>query len=75
MKEDLELRINFLSVDNKIARNSHGVFFKIGDIVKHESEEDDLATIQGFKIDKRSNEVKVFTTRGHCHLDFLYHNK
>ena len=36
MNKDLELKCNFLSVDKKIARNSYGEFFKVGEEVGHE---------------------------------------
>lgn len=72
--EDLELRQNFLSVDKKIARDSYGTFFKVGETVGHEGTEgNETAVITSFEIDEESKEIKVFTTRGHCHLDFIYH--
>lgn len=72
--EDLELRQNFLSVNKKIARDSFGTFFKVGDTVGHEGTEgNETAIIERFEIDDDYEEVKVFTTRGHCHLDFIYH--
>tara|TARA_R110002049_G_scaffold231127_2_gene403450 strand:+ start:38360 stop:38590 length:231 start_codon:yes stop_codon:yes gene_type:complete len=61
---------NFLSVDKKTARSSYGEFFEIGEEVGHEGATD-LATIQGFVEEFDGNEIKVFTSKGHCHLDFL----
>ena len=40
MDNDLELRCNFISVDFEIARNSYGEFFKIGDEVGHDGNDD-----------------------------------
>lgn len=71
MIEDLELRQNFISVDSTIARDSYGSYFKIGDEVGHEGS-NDFATILSFEIDKESQEVKVNTSKGHCHLDFIF---
>lgn len=69
--EDLELRQNFLSVSKKIARDSFGVYYKVGELVGHEGAED-TAIIESFSIDKESEEIKVQTSKGHCHLDFLF---
>lgn len=68
--EDLELRQNFLSVSKKIARDSFGVYYKVGELVGHEGAED-TAIIESFSVDEESEELKVHTSRGHCHLDFL----
>ena len=73
LSRDLDLRCNFISVDHKIARNSYGEFFKIGDEVGHEGgEEDDLAKILSFELDEESNEVKANTTNGWSHIDFIF---
>lgn len=69
--KDLELRQNFLSVDKKIAINSFGSYYKVGEEVGHEGAED-KAIIESFSIDEESAEVKVHTSKGHCHLDFLF---
>ena len=65
-----EIKQNFLSVDKKTARSSYGEFFTIGEEVGHEGAEDN-AVIQGFVEEFDGNEIKVFTSKGHCHLDFL----
>ena len=70
MDKDLELRCNFISVDYKIARNSYGDFFKIGEVVGHEDNED-TATIMSFELDEESNEVKAWTDKGWSHIDFI----
>ena len=70
MNEDLDLRCNFISVDYKIARNSYGDFFKIGEDVGHENNED-TATIISFELDEESNEVKAWTDKGWAHIDFI----
>lgn len=68
-KDKMHKRQNFLSVDKKTARSSYGDYFQIGDEVGHEGA-DDLAIIYGFVEDFDGNEIKVFTSKGYCHLDF-----
>lgn len=70
MDKDLDLRCNFISVDYKIARNSYGDFFKVGEEVGHESN-DETAIIQSFSLDEESNEVKAWTNLGWAHIDFI----
>lgn len=74
-ERELDLRQNFLSMDKKIAMDSFGVFYRIGDVVKHEGSKNpkETAVIEKFSIDKKSEEIKVNTNKGHCHLDFIYH--
>tara|TARA_R110000772_G_scaffold72323_2_gene157792 strand:- start:1922 stop:2173 length:252 start_codon:yes stop_codon:yes gene_type:complete len=69
-KKEMLTRQNFLSVDKKTARSSEGEFFTIGDECGHEGATD-LAVIYGFVEEVDVNEIKVFTSKGHCHLDFL----
>jgi predicted hydrocarbon binding protein len=67
-----EIRQNFLSVDKKTARSSYGEFYTIGEEIGHEGAENwEIATIQGFVEMIEQNEIKVFTSKGTCHLDFL----
>lgn len=61
---------NFISVDKKTARNSYGEFFSVGETVGHDGA-DDTATILSFEAEVEMNEVKVMTTKGHAHIDFL----
>jgi len=72
LSDDLELRCNFISVDNKVARNSYGEFFKIGDEVGHDGHDDGTAKILSFELDEESNEVKAHTSKGWSHLDFIF---
>lgn len=63
---------NFISVDEKTARNSYGEFFTIGDNVEHEDVSVlDIAIIEKFEIDKESNEIKAHTNKGWAHIDFI----
>jgi hypothetical protein len=71
MNEDLDLRCNFISVDHKIARNSYGDFFKVGELVGHEELNNETATIMSFELDEESNEVKAWTDKGWSHIDFI----
>lgn len=75
LSDDLELRCNFISVDNKVARNSYGEFFKIGDEVGHDGHDDGTAKILSFELDEESNEVKAHTSKGWSHLDFIFKNE
>ena len=69
-KEQMLTRQNFLSVDKKTARSSEDQFFTIGEECGHEGATD-YAIIYGFVEEIDGNEIKVFTSKGHCHLDFL----
>lgn len=71
-----EIAQNFLSTDKKTARDSYGEFYTIGEEVGHEGAPDgEMATIYGFVEEIEANEIKVFTSKGNCHLDFLYKKK
>ena len=70
MQEDLDLRCNLISVDFKVAQNSYGDMFKVGETVGHE-DNDETAVIQSFELDEESNEVKAWTDKGWSHLDFI----
>lgn len=53
--------------------SSQGDYFRVGDTVKHEGASDtESAVIKKFTIDRTTEEVKAYTTKGHCHIDFLY---
>lgn len=76
MKRAQDLRVNFISTNYQIAINSDGDYFRIGDKVHHEgAPENEIGIIEKFEIDNESEEVKVFTDKGHCHIDFIYHVK
>lgn len=62
---------NFISVDFKTALSSYGEYFTLGERVRHEDSEAGEATITGFELDTATNEVRVFTTEGFAHLDFI----
>lgn len=61
---------NFISVDGKTVRNSYGQFFTVGEVVGHEGASD-TATILSFEPVTEENEIRVITTKGHAHIDFL----
>ncbi len=69
--EEQELRMNFISTDKTLARDSYGEYFKVGEVVEHEDDTVGSATILSFEIDEEYNEVKVITDKGWAHLDFL----
>lgn len=63
---------NFLSTDQKTARNSNNQYFSVGETVGHENgKESSEAQILSLEFDISSNEVLVKTTKGSAHLDFL----
>ncbi len=64
-------RQNFISVDQKSARNSYGQFFTLGDKVSHEDETVGEAIIEGFESNVSKNEVKALTNKGYAHIDFI----
>jgi len=69
MIEKMYKRQNFLSVDKKTARSSLGDYFQIGEKCGYQGAAD-YAIIYGFVEEIDGNEIKVFTSKGHCHLDF-----
>lgn len=70
--ENVEHRKDFLSVDQQTAISAHGEIFKVGDTVKHESQEDEIAVIQHFYLDIENDEVRAQTTKGNAAIVFLY---
>jgi len=62
---------NFLSVDQKTARNSYDEYFNVDEIVTHQDETVGKANILSFEFDVLSNEVLVKTTKGSAYLDYL----
>lgn len=72
MIQELENRINYISVDKQTAMSSLGEFFKVGELVKHDAGEDaGKATIISFTPEIEGNEIRVDTNKGFAHLDFL----
>ena len=70
--KNIQDRQDYLSVDKLTAISSNGEILHVGDIVKHESEGDDLATIKSFKLDEENLEVIACTTKGEAHISFIY---
>jgi len=64
-------RQNFISADFKTAISSQDDWFTVGEVVEHQDKDAGEATIIGFGLDTDTNEVKVFTSEGYAHLDFL----
>ena len=63
---------NFLSADQKTARNSHNQYFSVGETVGHENgKESGEAQILSLEFDVPFNEVLAKTSKGSAHLDFL----
>jgi len=73
MKIEELLKQNFISTNKSTAINSYSQVFTIGDVVIHDDGTAGEATITGFEIDDEYNEVKVFTTSGYAHVDFISH--
>jgi hypothetical protein len=69
---EIKDRKDYLSVDKLIAISAEGSIFHIGDIVKHESQEDETATIQSFLLDRDSMDVIAQTNLGTARICFLY---
>jgi len=67
---EIETKQNFISVDGKTVISSYGEYFTVGELVGHEGAEDN-ATITSFQPVVEENEIKVFTDKGHAHIDFL----
>ena len=71
--KDFKHRRDYLSVDEKCAISAHGEIFKIGDVVKHDSEDiKETAIITGFSLNKETNDVVASTTRGTARICFIY---
>ena len=70
--KNINHRKDFISVDEKTAISAHGEIFEVGDIVKHESQGDDIATIHSFLLDKESMDVLAQTNLGTARICFIY---
>lgn len=62
---------NCISNDGRIAFNSYGVCYTVGERVGHQDKNAKLAIIQSFEFDFKMNEVRVNTDKGYCYIDFL----
>jgi hypothetical protein len=70
--ENSNHRKDFLSVDKQTAISAHGEIFDVGDVVKHQSEGDDTATISSFFLDEETMDVVAQTNLGTARICFLY---
>lgn len=72
MRDNIEERQNFISVDRKMVLNSNNECFSIGELCGHDgAEEDDHAIITAFEEDKKENEIKFHSNKGWGRIDFL----
>lgn len=62
--------VPFLSADQTCAIASSGVVFYVGEKVGHQGTAD-FAVIAKFEIDVENSDIKVFTDKGHCTINFL----
>ena len=62
---------NFISTDKKVAINSYGECFVVGEMVAHQDSDVGQAIITSFEVNEIMNEVKVNTDKGYAHIDFL----
>lgn len=70
--EDVKYRKDYLSVDKQTAISAHGEFFEVGDVVKHESQGEEKATIESFYLDEVEMDVIAKTTLGTARICFIY---
>lgn len=64
-------KVNYIAVDKKSAISSYGQEFNVGEVVSHDDKQVGEATILSFELDESTLEVKVNTTKGWAHLDFI----
>lgn len=64
-------RKNYISTDGLTAMSGLGLFFEVGETVKHQSTEKETATIVRFEHDVKMAEVKVFTDKGYTYIDSI----
>lgn len=64
-------RVDFLSVCGTKAISAHGELFTIGDVVEHEDEEAGIATIERFEFDTESMDVRAYTDKGWARICFI----
>jgi hypothetical protein len=62
---------NFISVDGQTVRNSLGDYFSVGEQVTHQDVNAGTAEILKFEPISERNEIRVHTTKGYAHIDFL----
>jgi hypothetical protein len=69
--KQIKYRKDFLSVDGKTAISAEGEIFDIGDVVKHDSQGDEVAIIKNFRTDETSMDVIAQTNLGSARICFL----
>lgn len=67
----MRVKTNYISVDKKSAISSYGETWVVGDRVEHQDKEAGDAEILAFEAVEDRNEVRVHTTKGYAHIDFL----
>ena len=68
----VELRQDYLNIDNSVAISSEGIIFKVGDTVGHEGA-DTIGLISSFYRDEESFDIIARTNQGHGRISFMYH--
>jgi hypothetical protein len=72
VRDNLNERQNFISVDRKMVLNSNNECFSIGESCGHEgADKNDYAIITAFEEDKEENEIKFHSNKGFGRIDFL----
>ena len=71
---EVKIRKDYLSVDKETAISSEGEIFSIGDKVKHESQGEEIATIESFSLNEETMDVIAQTNLGTARISFLYKN-
>lgn len=69
--DNIENRIDYLSVDKSKAISAHGEIFTVGDLVEHQDKEAGTATIKSFAFDYESNDVVANTEKGSARICFI----
>lgn len=72
--KEIEDRKDYLSVDKLTAISAEGELFRVGDVVKHESQKDEEATITSFSLDEKTMDVIAQTNLGTARICFIYKN-
>lgn len=69
-----DFRRDFRSVDKQTAISAEGVMFKVGDVVKHSGDENNVAAaITKFTLDTETMDVMAHSSEGVGRICFLYH--
>lgn len=67
---NIDNRVDYLSICETKAISAHGELFNVGDIVKKD-DNDGVATIHAFELDKESMDVKAHTDKGWSRIVFI----